>query len=70
MEFSKKLIVFASIMYAATWAVTAAALISAHEPPWQLLEMLSWVYGAAVACYCGKAAYENGHKIKGAAKHE
>ena len=65
MEFSKKLIIFASAMYAVTWAVTVASIFLAGEPPWELLEALSWVYGAAVCCYCGKAAYENGHKIKG-----
>ena len=65
MEFSKKLIVFASVMYALTWAVIVISIFRAQEPPWQLLEMFSWVYGAAVACYCGKSAYENGSKIKG-----
>ena len=64
MEFSKKLILFASIMYAMTWAVIVTSIFRAEEPPWELLEALSWVYGAAVCCYCGKAAYENGHKIK------
>ena len=65
MEFSKKLMIFASVMYAASWIVTVAAIFFAEEPPWGLIETLSWVYGAAVCCYCGKAAYENGHKIKG-----
>ena len=63
MEFSKKLIAFASAMFAATWAVIVAAFFQGGEPPWELMEKLSWVYGAAVACYCGKAAYENGAKI-------
>ena len=65
MEFSKKLIIFASAMYAATWAVTVATVLRGGEPLWELMEMLSWVYGAAACCYCGKAAYENGAKIKG-----
>ena len=65
MELSKKLIIFASLMYVATWAVIVASIFRAEEPPWELMGMLSWVYGAAVACYCGKAAYENGKKIKG-----
>ena len=64
MEFSKKLIVFASIMYMATWFVIVVAIFRAEKPPWELMEMLSWVYGAAVACYCGKSAYENKAKIK------
>ena len=64
MEFSKRLIVFASIMYTATWAVIVISIFLANEPPWQLMENLSWVYGAAIVCYCGKSAYENGAKIK------
>ena len=65
MEFSKKLMVFASLMYAATWAVMAISIFGGGEPPWELMQSLSWVYGAAVCCYCGKSAYENGNKIKG-----
>ena len=65
MEFSKKLIIFASVMYVMTWVVIVTSIFRAGEPPCELLEALSWVYGAAVACYCGKSAYENGHKIKG-----
>ena len=65
MEFSKKLMIFASAMYAATWAVVVAAIFRAGEVPWELFEALSWVYGAAVACYCGKTAYENKAKIQG-----
>ena len=64
MEFSKILIIFASVMYVMTWAVIVASIFRADEPPWELMEMLSWVYGAAICCYCGKAAYENGNKIK------
>ena len=64
MEFSKILLIFASVMYVATWAVIVISIFRADETPWQLMEMLSWVYGAAVVCYCGKAAYENGSKIK------
>ena len=64
MEFSKKLMVFASVMYAATWVVIVASVFRDGEPPWELMGYLSWVYGAAVACYCGKSAYENGNKIK------
>ena len=64
MEFSKKLIVFASVMYVASWIVTVVTIFIAAEVPWELIETLSWVYGAAVCCYCGKSAYENGAKIK------
>ena len=64
MEFSKKLLVFASFMYMATWIVIVVSIFSADEVPWELMEKLSWVYGAALACYCGKAAYENKEKIK------
>ena len=65
MEFSKKLIVFASVMYALTWAVVVVSVFRADEVPWEIMESLSWVYGAAICCYYGKTAYENGAKIKG-----
>ena len=65
MEFSKKLMIFASTMYAASWIVIVVAIFLAWDVPWELIETLSWVYGAAVCCYCGKSAYENGNKIKG-----
>ena len=64
MEFSKKLVIFASIMYLATWIAIVASISLARDAPWELMETLVWVYGAAVCCYCGKSAYENGHKIK------
>ena len=65
MEFSKKLLVFASAMYLATWTVIVVTIFIADEAPWELIETLSWVYGAAVACYCCKTAYENKAKIEG-----
>ena len=76
MEFSKKLLIFASIMYVASWIVVVAAVFLADEVPWELIEALSWVYGAAVCGYCGKSAYENkckiqiGSKGKGGAQDE
>ena len=70
MEFSKKLIIFASAMYAATWAVMVTSIFRDGEPPWGLMESLSWVYGAAVCCYCGKSAYENRAKIDGGGRHD
>ena len=63
MEFSKKLIIFASIMYVATWIVIVISVFRVDEVPFELMEMLSWVYGAAVVCYCGKSAYENKYKV-------
>ena len=70
MEFSKIVMAFASALYALTWAVVAAAVFADGEPPWQMLESLSWVYGAAIASYCGKTAYENRAKIERGAKDE
>ena len=64
MEFSKKLLVFASAMFMATWTVIVVTIFVDVEVPWELIETLSWVYGAAVACYCGKTAYENKPKIE------
>ena len=70
MEFSKKLMIFASFMYVVTWIVIVFSIFFAQEVPWELMEKLSWVYGAAVACYCGKSAYENKEKIKGGKAYE
>ena len=63
MEFSKKLMFFASIMYVATWVVIVVTIFFADEVPWELIETLSWVYGAAITGYCGKTAYVNKAKI-------
>ena len=71
MEFSKKLLAFISVMYIATWIAIIVSLFRMGDAPGELmtiLEMHSWVYGAAVACYCGKAAYENREKIKSGGK--
>ena len=64
MEFSKKLIIFVSVIFAATWTVIVVSIFQAGDAPWELMGKLSWVYGTAVACYCGKAAYENKCKIE------
>ena len=68
MGFSKKLIVFASAMYLATWVVVVVTIFVDVEVPRELIETLSWVYGAAACCYCGKSAYENGCRIKAAGR--
>ena len=67
-EFSKKLLAFASAMYLLTWALVAATVFTGHETPWPLMDGLNWVYGASVACYCGKSTCENMAKIKEGAK--
>ena len=64
MEFSKKLLAFASAMYLLTWALVAATVFTGHDTPWRLMDGLNWVYGASVACYCGKSACENAAKIR------
>jgi len=64
MEFSKKLMAFASLMYAVTWAFAALSWIMRGEMPSELLQYGTWLYGATIALYCGKAACENVCKIR------
>lgn len=65
MEFSKKLMIFASVMFSLTWAVAVYSWFMYSEIPLDLLQYASWLYGATFVSYCGKTAYENKEKIKG-----
>jgi len=62
-EFSKKLMIYASIMYGATWVVTVISWFALGEVPRELISYTTWLYGAAIATYSGKSAYENKPKI-------
>ena len=64
-EFSKKLMIFASVMYAATWLVAVFSWFHLGKIPWELIQNASWLYGATFVSYCGKSAYENKPKIEG-----
>ena len=64
LEFSKKLIIFVSAIFATAWGVVLYAWFAGREIPWQLVEIVNWLYIATFGMYCGKSAYENGCKIK------
>ena len=68
MEFSKKLMIFASLMFAATWGVATYSWFAMGSFPEGLAQYVTWLYGAALAVYGGKSAYENGIKLHGNAK--
>ena len=63
MEFSKKLMIYASVMYGATWIVAVVSWFAFGETPRELISYTTWLYGAAIATYSGKSAYENKPKI-------
>jgi len=62
--FSKKLMVFASVMYAATWIVSVISIFYLQEYPIELKNMATWLYGANMAVYNAKAALENKTRIE------
>jgi len=64
MEFSKKLIMFTSMLYTAALIMAAFSWIYFGEFPQELMQYASWLYGATVVSYCGKSAYENKAKIE------
>ena len=64
MEFSKKLLAFASVLYAATWIVAVFSWFTAGEIPSELLQYSTWLYGASLAIYGAKAGVENKYKIE------
>ncbi|MCL2617086.1 MAG: hypothetical protein FWD96_05520 [Defluviitaleaceae bacterium] len=64
LEFSKKLMVYASAMYSATWVVSAVSWFVLGDVPQELLTYSTWLYGAGLTVYSGKSAYENKPKIE------
>jgi len=65
MEFSKKLMVFATTMYALTWLVAVVSWFMFQEFPGDLKEYTTWLYGEVFAFYSAKACIENKAKIEG-----
>ena len=70
MEFSQKIIAYASAMYALTWAVAVYSWFMLLGTPEKLLEYATALYAAALAVYGGKSAYENKAKITRAGREE
>ena len=64
MEFSKKLMIFLSLIFATTWGLAVYSWFAGGEFPWALVEFVNWLYGASFVSYCGKSAYENKCKIE------
>jgi len=64
LEFSKKLMIFALVIYAASWIVAAVSWFYLEEFPSELMQYGSIAYGVIIAAYCGKSAYENKSKIE------
>lgn len=57
-----KLIITATIMYIATWIVAVVSWFMYREISEELLKYGTYLYGAALATYTGKSAYEYGKK--------
>lgn len=63
-EFSKCVIIFASVMFALTWIVGAVSWFMWREFPAELAQLVTALYGVALAIYGAKAGIENHTKIK------
>ena len=71
MEFSKKLMVFASAAFALTWLAAMVSWFVLRDVPEGVMQFVSVLYGATFVSYCGKSAYENRYRItKGGHGHE
>ena len=62
MEFSKCILIFASVICAGTWVIAVVSWLLWREFPAELVQYTGWFFGA-VAAYMGKSAYENKPKI-------
>lgn len=58
LEFSKKIIIFASVIYALTWVVMVVSWFLYRDFPMEIKEFTTYIYGVAIAFYFGKSAYE------------
>ena len=63
-EFSKKLMIFASVVYALTWVMAVISWFAIGEVPQELMLYTTGLYGSVFAVYGGKSAYENKPKIE------
>ena len=64
MEFSKKLIIFATVIFAASWLIAVFSWFSMGEIPSYLLQYAHLLYGGCCVSYYCKSAYENKPKIE------
>lgn len=64
MEFSKKLILWASFFYGLMCIVAILSWFLIGEWPREVIEHFSWPFGAIIATYMCKSAYENKPKIE------
>jgi|GEM_PF-1290617 len=64
MEFSKKLILGASIFYVLMGIASFISWFVFGEWPYEVIEFFAWPTGAAIVSYMGKTAYENKAKIE------
>jgi len=64
MEFSKKLMLLSTFMFAGTWAAALASWFMFREIPWEFAQYATWLYGASFVSYCAKTAYKNKSKIE------
>ena len=66
-DFSQKIIVYASVMYALTWAVAVGSWFVSGATPEKLLEYSTALCAAEFVVYGGKAAYETKARIAASA---
>jgi hypothetical protein len=59
MQFSKKIMIFACLIYAATWGVTMYSWLVEGIYSTDLKEMATWLFGACVAFYNAKSLLEH-----------
>ena len=64
MELSKKLIIFATVIFSLSWAIAVFSWFYFGEIPAYLLRYSHLIYGACCASYYCKSAYENKPKIE------
>ena len=63
LEFSKGIIVFASVIFGLTWAVGAVSWFIWRDFPQGLAQLTTALYGVALTIYGAKAGIENRAKI-------
>ena len=64
MEFSKKLMILSTAIFAATWIIAVFSWFYFGEVPGYLLRYSHLLYGACCCSYYCKTAYENKPKIE------
>jgi len=64
MEYSKKLITFACVIYAVALAATIISWFVFREVSPEIMRYGTLLFSSGILAYCGKAAYENRAKIE------